>query len=241
VIAMRVRVYSGLVKYNNGLNEQKLAVSHLIDTGEPTLLIMQHTSVYTKGSHFKDEDQPFSDDMLRRQGAEVFDLREPKHRNFDRIGSITYHGPGQIVAYPIFHAGHQNQRFRRHIRLLENVSQEVLSEYGIEGHRVKGSVGVWVGDEGEEKKIVAVGPEMMVDTNGDYITRHGFALNVNTDLSYFDLINPCGHTDKGMTSMQEVLGREVDVEDVMTSIRNKFAGRKRKSVNLEQVLQHSTV
>lgn len=179
------------------------------------LLLVQHPHVYTLGTGGHDENLLFSEAERQRLGIEIFRI--------DRGGDVTYHGPGQVVAYPIIqlpHEGHQNLRLdvRGYIRNLESVVIRTLADYGIMGKLVDGLTGVWVDTPSGEAKICAIG----VKINVKAVTKHGFALNVNTDLSYFDGIIPCGIADKGVTSMAALLGSLVDEAEVMRRIVDHF-------------------
>jgi len=144
-------------------------------------------------------------DVLASRGVEVHET--------GRGGDITYHGPGQIVGYPIVDLQPDRCDVHRYVRDLEDVLIRTAADYGVSAHRVDGLTGVWVGEE----KLAAIGIRI-----GRWITSHGFALNVTTDLSYFDLIVPCGISDRGVTSLARLLGRAVDREDVENRIGRHF-------------------
>ncbi len=160
-------------------------------------ILVEHLPVYTLGKHGKESNMLLSEEALRNIGAELYHI--------DRGGDITYHGPGQITGYPIFDLEQLSIGLKQYIFNIEEVIIRVMAEYGIVGERVEGATGVWVGNN----KICAIGVRA-----SRYVTMHGFALNVNTDLRYFTYINPCGFTDKGVTSLQQELGREVPMEEV---------------------------
>ncbi len=160
------------------------------------LLFCEHPHVYTLGRHGEQQNLLISDPFL-----------ESIHASFYRInrgGDITYHGPGQIVSYPILDLDACGLGIRTYIHTLEASVIAALEHFGIQAFRLEGITGVWVRDRatGTDKKICAIGVRA---SRG--VTMHGLAFNVNTDLSYFKWINPCGFTDKGVTSMQEQLGR----------------------------------
>ena len=136
----------------------------------------------------------------------------------NRGGDITYHGPGQIVGYPIIDLEYHNTGVRQYIEKMENAIIELLSEYGIEGSHKEGATGVWIDAEHAVKarKICAIGVRV-----SRYVTMHGFALNVNTDLNYFGYINPCGMT-LGVTSIKKELGQKIPLEDVKSILKDKF-------------------
>ncbi len=164
-------------------------------------ILVEHLPVYTLGKHGKESNMLLSEEALRNIGAELYHI--------DRGGDITYHGPGQITGYPIFDLEQLGIGLKQYIFNIEEVIIRVIAEYGIVGERVAGATGVWVGNN----KICAIGVRA-----SRYVTMHGFALNVNTDLRYFTYINPCGFTDKGVTSLQQELGREVPMEEVKTKL-----------------------
>ncbi|GIV44653.1 MAG: hypothetical protein KatS3mg035_1776 [Bacteroidia bacterium] len=133
-------------------------------------------------------------------------------------GDITYHGKGQLVAYPIFDLENFKTDLNIYLRNIEEVIIQTIGYYGIEGHRIKGLTGVWVDIEKNPRKIAAIGIRC-----SRWVSMHGLALNVNTDLTYFQNIIPCGITDKGVTSIQKELGREVLFEEAMQVMKQKFA------------------
>ena len=130
-----------------------------------------------------------------------------------RGGDVTYHGPGQIVGYPIIDLNSHRRDVHRYVRDLETVLIRTAGDYGISAHRVDGLTGVWVGDE----KLAAIGVRI-----ARWVTSHGFALNVNTYLDHFDLIVPCGIADRGVTSMARLLGRSLDTAEVANRIIEQF-------------------
>ena len=144
--------------------------------------------------------------FLRSLGAEVFET--------DRGGDITYHGPGQLVGYPILDLTQHRRDLGWYMRSLEQVFMGVAAEFGIQAERLAGATGVWVGDA----KLVAMGVHV-----SRWVTSHGFALNVNTDLKYFDWIIPCGLRDKGVTSLERCLGRAVEMDTVIDRVVGHFS------------------
>ncbi len=161
------------------------------------LILLQHTPVLTLGTHGNPENLVNKKDMLR-QGIECISI--------ERGGDITYHGPGQLVAYPILDLERHHLGVKSYINLLEEAVIRTIAEYGIKGERIDGATGVWIGKVGaHERKICAIGVKC-----SRYITMHGLALNVNTDLDAFKLINPCGFIDKGVTSIASEIGHKVD-------------------------------
>lgn len=192
------------------LVDQKLKrrKQELADAGEPyndVLLFVEHPHVYTLG---KSGDKA---NMLKGL-AELADI-DATFVEIDRGGDITYHGPGQIVGYPIFNMDHHFTDIHKYLRYLEEIIIRTCADYEVEAGRIEGLTGVWVGD----KKICAMGIKC-----SRWITKHGFALNVNTDLSYFSHIVPCGITDKEVTSLQALLGRKVDEQEVKAHLLHHF-------------------
>lgn len=170
------------------------------------LLLVEHNPVYTLGKSGKDENMLVSESYLRSIGAEFFHI--------DRGGDVTFHGPGQVVGYPILDLERIGIGLRDYIDALEGAVIDLCREWGIEAGRVAGASGVWIeGDSPRARKICAVGVR-----SSRYVTMHGFALNVNTDLRYFSHINPCGFVDRGVTSLRKELGHEVDMELVKSQI-----------------------
>ncbi|MDZ4767137.1 MAG: lipoyl(octanoyl) transferase LipB [Chloroflexota bacterium] len=172
------------------------------------LLLLEHPPTYTLGSAAKAEHILLAPDELAARGIEVV--------RTDRGGDVTYHGDGQLVGYPIMQLakpdapGGLRADVVGYVRQLERVIIATLADYDVRAYPIAGLTGVWVDTPQGECKIAAIG----VRVNVKLVTKHGFALNVNTDLSYFDGIVPCGIRDKGVTSLAAVLGREVDIEDV---------------------------
>ncbi len=176
------------------------------------LLFCEHPHVYTLGKSGQNTNLLISDDVLKRIGATYYHI--------NRGGDITYHGPGQIVAYPIFDLEALKINLKEYIHLLEEVVIRTLVHFDINASRLDGATGVWldVGVKGKERKVCAIGVRA-----SRFVTMHGLAFNVNTDLNYFSYINPCGFVDKGVTSMQKELGEEIDVREVEKVMENKFA------------------
>ncbi len=168
------------------------------------LLLVEHPHVYTLGKSGKPEHLLLTDNELVVHGATF-------HR-INRGGDITYHGPGQLVGYPILDLDNFFTDIHRYLRLLEEAVIETLADYGIQAGRIAGLTGVWLDfEEGalNPRKICALGVKC-----SRWVTMHGFALNVNTDLTYFGHIVPCGITDKAVTSLQQELGRAVPMTEV---------------------------
>lgn len=174
-------------------------------------LIVEHPPVYTLGKSGKEEHVLIDEEERVRKGVEYF--------RTNRGGDITFHGPGQIVGYPILDLEKFYTDIGKYLRSLEEVIILTLAEYGIKGERSAGETGVWIEPDvkGRERKICAMGVRC-----SRWITMHGFAFNVNTDLSYFDHIVPCGIRDKQVTSLQKELGHEVSMEEVKEKVKLNF-------------------
>ncbi len=179
------------------------------------LLFCEHPPVYTLGKSGSMDNLLLDEAGLEREGFEFFRI--------NRGGDITYHGPGQIVGYPIFDLDCFFTDVHRYVRYLEEAVILTIAEYGLEGMRMKGFTGVWLEAEGQlpRRKICAIGVHL-----SRWVTMHGFAFNVNTRLSHFDNIIPCGinDKDKGVTSLSRELGRAVSTDEVKGKLRRHFAG-----------------
>lgn len=167
------------------------------------LIFVEHNHVYTLGKSGSEQNLLLDYIQLQARDAVFYKI--------DRGGDITYHGPGQLVGYPIFDLEVLGIGLREYIQLLEEAIIRCISRFGIEGGRLEGATGVWIEpDKGARaRKICAIGVRA-----SRFVTMHGFALNVSTDLSYFNHINPCGFTDKGVTSIEKETGRKSSMEDV---------------------------
>jgi lipoyl(octanoyl) transferase len=175
------------------------------------LLFVDHPHVYTLGKSGKIEHLLLTEEQLAERGIEYYAS--------NRGGDITYHGPGQIVGYPIFDLDNFKPDLHDYLRNLEEACILTLADYGIAGGRIDGLTGVWVDWEGEDpRKVMAIGVR-----SSRWITMHGFAFNINTDLSLFKNIIPCGIDDKGVTSIAQELGREVDMEEAKMRMRQHLA------------------
>ncbi|MGQ0738401.1 MAG: lipoyl(octanoyl) transferase LipB [Bacteroidota bacterium] len=206
------------------VRRKSLAVSHVsgVNTsGLPTpdselltnhyLLFVEHLPVYTLGKSGNKENVLLGDEEMKERDIQFF------HTN--RGGDITFHGAGQVVGYPILDLEKFDTDIGKYLRRLEDVIILTLAEYGISGGRSKGETGVWIepGVTGRERKICAIGVRC-----SRWITMHGFAFNVNTDLSYFDHIIPCGIADKQVTSLEKELGRKAGMEEVKEKLKKNF-------------------
>jgi len=176
------------------------------------LLFCEHPHVYTLGKSGSEAHLLISDEELAEKQATYYKI--------NRGGDITYHGPGQIVGYPILDLDHFFTDIHKYLRLLEEAVILTLAEYGVRSGRVNGLTGVWLDgdDEAKARKICALGVR-----SSRWVTMHGFAFNVNTNLSYFDHIVPCGITDKEVTSLHIELGREVNIDEVKQKLKGHIA------------------
>ncbi|MBF6597430.1 MAG: lipoyl(octanoyl) transferase LipB [Fermentimonas sp.] len=175
------------------------------------LLFCEHDHVYTLGKSGNKQNLLIARNICESRGIDLHEI--------DRGGDITYHGPGQIVVYPIIDLEEFYIGIKSYISMLEDVVIETLKSFGIKGEKDGKAMGVWLDAENSIKarKICAIGVKA-----SRYITMHGLALNVNTDLSYFDYINPCGFTDRGVTSMEKELNMKVDLKEVSEIMKNSF-------------------
>ena len=198
----------GVVPYGEALAVQKALVEERRAGRVPNrLLLLQHPPVITVGVRRDSRSHIVAGDaLLNERGVEVYDA--------GRGGDVTYHGPGQVVGYPILDLRPDRCDVHRYVRDLEDVMIRVCADYGVAAGRVSGLSGAWVGAE----KIGAIGVRI-----SRWITSHGFAFNVNTRLDDFQLIVPCGIVDRGVTSLQKLLGRAVPIEDVEERVMARFA------------------
>jgi lipoyl(octanoyl) transferase len=199
----------GIVPYAEALELQRQLVERR-KAGEiaDQLLLLQHPPVITLGVKARNDRSHVlaSADSLSMRGVEIFES--------GRGGDVTFHGPGQIVGYPILDLRPDRCDVHRYVRDLEEVLIRTLSRFGVDADRARGLTGVWVGTN----KVAAIGVRI-----ARWITSHGFALNVNTDLSHFDLIVPCGIHDRGVTSLQQILDRTVELDTVQSAIVSAFS------------------
>lgn len=186
--------------------QQGLAQARQAGAIPDVLLLLEHPPTYTIGRSGRQQDVLLTEDELARRGIAVYEV--------DRGGEVTYHGPGQMIGYPILDLQAQGRDVHRYLRGLEEVLIQALADLGIASDRWPGYTGVWVGQE----KIAAIGVHI-----SRWVTWHGFALNLNTDLSYFDHIIPCGIPDKGVTSVARLLGRPVSWNDFARAVLNHFS------------------
>ncbi len=196
----------GLVDYKEAWDLQKKIFELRRGNQIPdTFFMLQHPHTYTLGKVADKSNLLSSEEQLKDARVSVYEI--------DRGGDITYHGPGQIVGYPIISLSGWKEDTHLYLRSLEEIIIQTLSSYGIESGRNPKYTGVWIGD----RKIAAIGIKV-----SRWITMHGFAFNINTDLSFFNGIIPCGIKEKEVTSLQKELGREIDIEEVKNILLEKF-------------------
>lgn len=195
--------------FDNNLEEKK---STRNNNTKNTLLFCELNHVYTLGKSGTENNLLINDKFLKSINAEYYKT--------SRGGDITYHGPGQIVAYPILDLEKFNMLARKYIFNLEQVVIDTIKEYNIKSERLNGATGVWLDTDNPTKtrKICAIGVKV-----SRWISMHGFAFNVNTDLSYFGHINPCGFKDRGVTSLQKELNREINLNEVKEKLKSNFS------------------
>jgi len=203
--------YGHVWEYQQRLFAEALTLKDKQKQPENHLLFCEHSHVITIGKHGKQENLLFQDSFLKEKGVSLFQI--------DRGGDITYHGPGQLVGYPIFDLESFDIGLRQYIFNLEEIIIRLLASYNIQSERLQGAAGVWIDTAipAKVRKIAAIGVR-----TSRFVTMHGFALNVNTDLSFFSLINPCGFIDKGVTSIEKELGYKVGMEEVKDRMRVLF-------------------
>jgi lipoyl(octanoyl) transferase len=230
--------YKAAWDYQENLLQENLRIKSVVHSSDITvdtkllptkhyLLFVEHPPVYTLGKSGKIEHVLINEEQRQQQGIEFF------HTN--RGGDITFHGPQQIVGYPIFDLEKFYTDIGRYLRELEEVIILTLEDYGIIAGRSPGETGVWIDAtiKGKERKICAMGVRC-----SRWVTMHGFALNVNTDLNYFNHIIPCGIADKKVTSIKQELGMEVDIDEVKTKLKKNFS--RVFNVSIEEGLLHES-
>ena len=196
----------GLISYKEAWDIQyeifNLRIKNEIDD---VLLLLEHPHTYTLGKTADKNNLISSEETLNQKEISVFEI--------DRGGDITYHGPGQIVGYPIIDLSDWQKDTHKYLRALEEVIIKTMNHFGLEGSRKDGLTGVWIND----RKIAAIGIKV-----SRWVTMHGFAFNVNTDLSFFNGIIPCGIKDKEVTSLKNELGETVNLDEVKSKLLNEF-------------------
>lgn len=208
---LRVVEYGTAWNYQDTLFAEAISRKEKGLQAENRLLLCEHPHVITIGKHGNLQNLLFQESYLKEKGVSVFQI--------DRGGDVTYHGPGQLVVYPIFDLESYTIGLRQYICNIEEILIRLLASYGIQAERLTGAAGVWIDTAipSKTRKIAAIGVR-----SSRFVTMHGLALNVNTDLSYFSLINPCGFVDKGVTSMEIELGKKIDMEEVKSRIGKLF-------------------
>lgn len=206
----------GMISYEAAWKQQTELFDRLIAAklaGEPyenLIITCEHPHVYTLGKSGKENNMLLGEVQLKAIDATLYHI--------DRGGDITYHGPGQLVCYPILNLEDFNLGLKEYIHRLEAAVIRVCKHYGIDAGRMEKATGVWLDvDTPRARKICAIGVR-----SSRYVTMHGLALNVNTDLRYFSYIHPCGFIDKGVTSLQQELKREIDLEEVKELLIESF-------------------
>jgi lipoyl(octanoyl) transferase len=215
----------GIVDYQEAWNYQELLFAESVAlkiknrTSSPSeqlvtpnyILFLEHPHVYTLGKSGKEDNLLLDQKGLKQIDAQYFKI--------NRGGDITYHGPGQLVGYPILDLDNFFTDIHKYLRLLEEAIILTLATYGISAGRIEGLTGVWIDhlEQSNPRKICAMGVK-----SSRWITMHGFAFNINTDLTYFNHIIPCGIDDKSVTSLQQELGYEVDLHQVKDILKQKF-------------------
>ncbi|MFA7419439.1 MAG: lipoyl(octanoyl) transferase LipB [Melioribacteraceae bacterium] len=219
----------GFIDYQQAWDLQKdIFVKRTKDEISDTFFMLEHPHTYTLGKVAEKENLISSESQLKELGVSVYEI--------DRGGDITYHGPGQIVGYPIIKLSDWKEDTHEYLRGLEEVIMKVCADYGLETHRNTKYTGVWIA----ERKIAAIGIKV-----SRWTTMHGFAFNVNTDLNYFGGIIPCGIRDKEVTSLNRELGKEISIDEVKEKLVEKFAevfgyhsfSKKQKENYLQPILQ----
>jgi len=200
----------GILEYQGAWELQRRIADEVRAGADPTLILLEHPPTYTLGARGATGNLLLSREAYARRGATVV--------HSDRGGDVTFHGPGQIVGYPIMDLRKRGMGPVRYVCALEEMLIDVLRGYGIEAGRREGARGVWArASHGATSKVAAIGVRV---TRG--VSMHGFALNVNTDLSWFDDIVPCGIRDGGVTSMAAIAGETFDIGDVMRDVASAF-------------------
>ncbi|MDR1745654.1 MAG: lipoyl(octanoyl) transferase LipB [Tannerella sp.] len=206
----------GRIEYTKALTIQTTAFEAILaakargEKCENKLFFCEHEPVITLGKNGLPSNLLISEKHLKDKGISFY----PTNRG----GDITYHGPGQITGYPVFDLETFGMGLRQYIETLEEIIIRLLDMYGIHGERLAGATGVWLDTQtARARKICAIGVR-----SSRFVTMHGFALNVSTDLRAFSLIHPCGFTDKGVTSLAMELNRAIDIEDVKIRLRKIF-------------------
>ena len=218
----------GLIGYAEAWALQKrIVAARKAGAIEDVLLVCEHPHVITQGRNGKREHLLASEHVLRQKGVEFHET--------SRGGDITYHGPGQIVGYPILNLGAIRRDVVWYVRTLEEAMIRATAEFGITAERVAGKTGIWMRVGNTEDKLAAIGVHI-----SRWVTSHGFAYNVSTDLRYFDLIEPCGIADRKATLLEKLLGRTVEQEEVAPRIARHLGelfGREMQEASKKELLE----
>src|SRR5438477_5378194 len=225
-MAKCLTVNLGLIGYAEAYALQKRVVAaRKAEAIEDVLLLCEHPHVITQGRNGKREHLLASEHVLRQKGMEYYET--------SRGGDITYHGPGQIVGYPILNLGAIRRDVVWYVRTLEEAMIQATAEFGIKAERVAGKTGVWVRVGNTEEKLGAIGVHI-----SRWVTSHGFAYNVSTDLRNFDLIVPCGIADRKATSLEKLLGRRVEeVSPRIAKHLGELLGLEMKEASVKAILE----
>jgi len=200
----------GVINYKKAWDEQEILFKQIIqskkekrDTSDlETVFLCEHPHVYTLGKNGQINNLLVNKEFLKKIDATFYKI--------DRGGDITYHGPGQLVGYPILDLENYGGSLKNYIFMMEDAIIQTLKHFDIQGERIENATGVWLdGNTKTARKICAIGVRA-----SHFVTMHGFALNVNTNLTYFNYINPCGFVGKEVTSIQKELGKPIAIEDV---------------------------
>ena len=209
----------GLKDYKECWDYQERLLAEVVEdkrsSGKPSsknhFLLVEHPHVYTLGKSGDESNLLAHGDFLKKIKATFYKI--------NRGGDITYHGPGQLVGYPIIDLENYKIGVRQFIEKMENAIIKTIAEYGLTGGRKEGATGIWLnaGHKVRARKICAIGVRV-----SRFVTMHGFALNVNTDMRYFNYINPCGFASYGVTSIQQELDKEISIDEVKGLLKEKF-------------------
>jgi lipoyl(octanoyl) transferase len=218
----------GLIDYGDAWALQKrLVAARKANALEDVVLFCEHLHVITLGRNGKREHLLASEHVLKQKGVEL--------HTTDRGGDITYHGPGQIIGYPILNLGAIRRDVVWYVRMLEEAMICATAEFGVSAERLEGKTGIWVRTATTEEKLAAIGVHL-----SRWVTSHGFAYNVSTDLRFFDLIVPCGIADRKATSLEKILGRSIEGKEVAPQLVKHFGevfGLEMKQASRQELLE----
>ncbi len=206
-----LKFYKQVWDYQENLLQQKIKAKQSSIQQNDYLIFVEHNPVYTLGKNGKEKNLLINEEALSKKGIEYFHI--------NRGGDITFHGPEQLVGYPILDLDNYKTDLGWYLRSLEEVIILAIKEYGLNGERSKGETGVWLDAtvKGRERKICAMGIRC-----SRWVTMHGFALNVNVDLNYFNFITPCGIVDKKVTSIEKEIGKKVSMDEIKQKLVRNF-------------------